>query len=46
MVVAGLGRVELREYANAEVCRYQENGAGIVAVGSLAESGVPRRSGH
>jgi signal transduction histidine kinase len=27
--------------ANAEVCRYQENGAGIVAVGSFAESGAP-----
>src|SRR3954469_6524400 len=27
--------------ANAEVCRYQEHGAGIAAVGSFAESGVP-----
>ena len=27
--------------ANAEVCRYRENGVGIVAVGSFAESGVP-----
>jgi hypothetical protein len=27
--------------ANAEVCRYQENGTGIVAVGSFAESGAP-----
>jgi signal transduction histidine kinase len=27
--------------ANAEVFRYQENGAGIVAVGSFAESGAP-----
>jgi signal transduction histidine kinase len=27
--------------ANAEVCRYRGNGAGIVAVGSFAETGVP-----
>jgi signal transduction histidine kinase len=27
--------------ANAEVCHYQGNGAGIVAVGSFAESGTP-----
>jgi hypothetical protein len=27
--------------ANAEVCRYQENGAAIVAVGSFVESGLP-----
>src|SRR3954447_23465650 len=35
----GVWRARCLKVANAEVCRYQEHGAGIAAVGSFAESG-------